>query len=754
MTSLAPRALPPPPRYRAERPRAPLAHVRVQGDKLLKGKRAKIQFNKDVKAWSEAKKQVEASREARVAAGVEDFVDDLEEEAIMSAPKPEMPNVATSCVNRKLTTFCQNPAIRRQLNSFVMDSNIMVAEAYAFANLHVTRLLERGKSVPVIDQSFYHACMTAVTECGSDHSDEMKESIKAFDALRPQGEAKVKSERIHDIREELAISMAAVASNHLWSNFESRLTKYLLIKYPDLTKKWREVVVDCVAVSPTKKLSTVPKLSLKTPKGKTMAEGTRSAIARSLDLITSLRTECPVKRVGVDCKAHTLLPLYYEILECVESAYATSKADATDRKQIARLRKARFSLLPNKNGFTVSSIPICGRALMAVLTSVTDRDGKKLAKIKGPDTGHDAAWRKHFNVNQVETRTRAFGGRISTDGVAVSIHLSREQANVLSKLNEEWDKGRIAREKGDLPVQYRGIDPGLNDVVTIASSRELKGLSKTDDKSVPATVTSYSASRYAERSMQKKSARLTAAWNRETEEEVKRLDFETDRSTSQGLSTFLASYLSVYRTLLAHRAKRGYRTARFMRYVFKQRTVSEICDLVAPRGAYNVVAYGDWRGLNGTPIKRRWAGPQEDIRRELQRRKNVLFWNMWEYKTSVTCHKTWRRLTNMRAQTTKFDRFSNRMIKTTERKSVHKVLHCRTSAGTKGCQGGGTWNRDANASRNMLMLMMLVVLGIDRPEEFKPAVTVERRVKQRKTSASSTPATTLSSTPHLQGREE
>jgi len=394
---------------------------------------------------------------------------------------------------------------------------------------------------------------------------------------------------------------------------------------------------------------------------------------------------------------------------------------------------------------------------MAVLTSVSDSSGNKLARTKGPDSGHDAAWRKHFNVNAIETRTRTFGGRISTDGVTASVHLSREQANVLSKTNEDWDKGRIEREKGSLPVRYKGVDPGYSDVVTVASSADLLGLRDGADKSVPSSVTSYSASRYAEMSKQKKSSRLTAAWNLETVDEVSRLNFETDRSTTEGLATFIASYLSVYRVLLAHRAKRGYRTVRFMRYVFKQKAVSEICNLIAPRDAYNVVGYGDWRGAGNTPIKRRWSGPQEDIRRELRRRPNVLFWNMWEYRTSVTCHKTWRRLTNMRAQTTKFDRVSRSMIKTTDRKSVHKVLHCRTSAGTKGCQGGGTWNRDVNASRNMLMLMMLVVLGIERPEEFKPAVTVERRAKQqRKKSANSSTASPLSSVPPLtrQGTEE
>ncbi len=539
--------------------------------------------------------------------------------------------------------------------------------------------------------------------------------------------------------------MAAMACNHLWMNFASRLSTYLKIVHPRITKGFRKVVVDCVAVFPKAALSKVPKLSLKTEKGKVMGDGRRRAITEAIDLIKALRKRCPLNTVGNAFLAHKLLPLHLDMMVHIEAAYAATRAEEiVDVKRARLLRRARFSLLPNKSGFTVSSIPICGRALMNVLTRVRDAKGVPLAKFKGKEDGHDAAWRKHFNVNKVETSEREFGGRISTDGVAVTVHLRREQACILSRTNGEWDAKRIKRENtGRLPVLYAGIDPGVTDVVTVARTTELNGLKDGADKSVPAKVKSYSASRYAEASKQKASNRRTAVWNRETDDAIL-LDTQSDRSTSLGYQSFVKSYLATFRTLLEHRAKRGYRTMRFMRYVFKQRAIAEICDLIAPDGYYTVAGYGDWRGLNGTPIKRRWSGPQEEIRRALQRRRNVLFWNMWEYKTSVTCHETWRRLTNMRAKTTRYDRATKSMVPGEKRSSVHKVLHCRSSDGVKGRHGGGTWNRDANASRNMVMLMMLVVLGVERPREFMPAEQASRRPKQGRTEESSNPAKSLS----------
>jgi hypothetical protein len=726
-------------------PRKPIVHRVAGGPPVKKGRAAAIALNKEKKAWRLAREGAEAAKAARAAAGIEDCEADLEEEAVMAAPEPEGPNRIVSGVKMKLATFCKNQDICRLLDSIVMDCNVMVAEAYAFANLHVTRLLEDAKPVPKLDQSFYNSCLTAVTACGGNtFTSEMKETIKVFDALRPSGEKKINSVKLHDIRSELAIVMETMTSNHLWMNLAQRLSHHLALKYPHVTKALRKVVVQCVVVTPKLSLNKVDKLSLKTERGKELGEGRKRAIIAARELIATLRARCKVTVAG---RGNELLPLYFDMMRHVEAAYAASRLEGVDAKRTAKLRKTRFSLLPNKRGFTVSSIPICGRALMGVLVRVKSPEGGFLAKVKGPDSGHDAAWRKHFNVNAVETRERAFRGSITTDGVSVGICMDREQAIVLSKTNSEWDAKRIKREKGPLPVMYGGVDPGYTDVVTVAHSSELRSPNG-PDKSIPSKVTSYSSSRYAEESKQKSSNRLTATWNDDTSKEAASLLLDTDRSTSEGLSAFQRSYLAVFRTILQSRAKRGYRNLRFTRYVYKQKAVSSICDLIAPAGKYNVIAYGDWSGGNGSPIKRRWSGPQEDIKRELQRRRNVLYWSMWEYRTSVTCHETWRRLSNMRARTTKYDRDTKTMVLSAKRVSVHKVLHCRSSDGVKGRHGGGTWNRDANASRNMLMLMMLVVLGVERPKEFTPAVPVVRRDKQGTKDASpDAPATSLSITP-------
>jgi hypothetical protein len=154
---------------------------------------------------------------------------------------------------------------------------------------------------------------------------------------------------------------------------------------------------------------------------------------------------------------------------------------------------------------------------------------------------------------------------------------------------------------------------------------------------------------------------------------------------------------------------------RFLRFVNKVQAIDEICDLVAPKDKICVVGFGNWSGGNGTPIKRRCAGPTQAIKLALKGRANVIMSSIDEFRTSITCHNCHCRLKNMWAVTTRVKRDKTRTV---EVKKVHKVLHCKSSEGGQS-HCGTTWDRDVNGAKNILMLLMLKVLKMERPCAFR-----------------------------------
>ena len=713
-----------------------------------RGVRGRIAANKAKKVLREAR---QAADESGIE-GCEGEADDDEDVAMAPPPDGAAPNVVRSCVKMKLARFCRDSSIRRLLNSIVVDCNTAVAEAYAFGNLHVTRALEAGRAAPSVDGKFYDRCVSAVTE-----NNALKTTLDAsflatrvaFDALRPAGSSKVDFRLLGDIKSDLIMGMATMASNHLWVNFEQRVAKYLAWKEPGMHKSLRRAIVVSVAVMPGARLAAVQGFALEASDGSALVGARRAAVEAAMSLARELRELCPRKRTRAKARAHEVLPLLHKIMRETEAACAAGREGLLDARTAGKLRNARFSLLPNKHGFTVGHVPICSRALIGVLRRVKRADGTPLtgatSNVQEADA-NDKAWRAHFNVNAVETRDRFFGNRISTDGVAVTVFMERTQACVLSTASPALDTGRIERAASRLDVLYCGVDPGLTDVVTLAHTGDASA-PPAGAKAVPSRTASYSSSRYYEEAKFKASKLRTDRWNLQTSQETESIDHATDRSTEAGLVGFLSTYLEVLRPLLRHRASKGYRNMRFMRYVFKKKTVSRICDLIAPSGKFTVVGYGDWAGPKGSPIKRRFCGPQQDIKRELKgRRDTVLFHDIWEHKTSVTCHETWCRLTNMRASSTSYCRQAGGMVDR-PRGSIHKVLHCRSSAGAPRRRGGRTWNRDVNAAKNMLMLLLLEVRGEARPAQFKPTRLVARRRCRGSTARAAVLKATLSSTP-------
>ena len=50
-----------------------------------------------------------------------------------------------------LNQCCVNPEVIKRIDELVLNANRIMFEAYAFANLHVIRLLQEAKHIPKLD---------------------------------------------------------------------------------------------------------------------------------------------------------------------------------------------------------------------------------------------------------------------------------------------------------------------------------------------------------------------------------------------------------------------------------------------------------------------------------------------------------------------------------------------------------------------------------------------------------------------------
>lgn len=680
------------------------------------------------------------------------------------------PGRAMCVVKMKLSSFIAHEGLRRKLDSLVLDMNKLMGEGYIFANFHIARILERGDvPVPVINRNFYYRCLLAVStnNCRSATlGEEFERSRDEFEKLRDKGQSKIdiRGNVRNQIIADLSILMATMATNHLWSNLERRITTYLKWKHPRMAQKLRTDIVAAVAKCPSKNLddifktspsvsklpSTLPTRRLREAKsaimltkkmiGRKEPEGSklREKLGKVQDrfqrlsdawlvarkarvdaynakctearcISSNLREVLPIKSGrAFASKAHMTLPLYYKILSETLASGNT------------KLRP--FSLLPYKSGFTLSHIPISNMAFFHIVKEC----GFESCRTDISTANYRSIWDRFANLKLVETVSRTFGNRIVTDGFAVSILMNKPSCLCCSMQTDAFSSRMTEYTNTDQDgvVSFRdnvivaAVDPGVTDIVTVA---RLDG-----------EVRSYSSAQYYRKGLIFKSQKQTNVWNLETTDLVRDMP-KRDSCWSNDIGAYAKVYLDVAPKLLLHRAAKGYRGLRFSRYCRKQKLVVEIADMVAPKGGKVLVGFGDWKGVGSTPISRRTAGPLQAIRFELRGRNNVIMEDIDEFRSSKQCSCCGNSLCNMVVAKTHRRKKSKTSVDEGSawecvegRMRIHKILHCKRSqvGGRRNKQSvsnihcGKTWDRDVNASRNILKLTIHQVFGKERPPAF------------------------------------
>jgi hypothetical protein len=589
----------------------------------------------------------------------------------------------------------KNKFLQSKVNEIVLNCSKASFEAYCFANAHVLRLLEEGKPIPPLNNTFFDKVLSIVSrlngrkrmEC---KDEELKKTHERFQKRRPKNYQIAFADNILTVYNYLAKEMETCTSNHLALNFYQRFNKYLMERYPNMSKEERYEIC------------------------RSLYEETydgENVIVKHYRQI--LHDKIPNEK-NIQKDPTPILKAYYEILKFIEPLRQNEKTtiqEACERKEKRKRRKRvlrTFSLLPMKGGFKMGYITIDNSVLRDLIigerlveTRKVDKTNKDTSKMTlcqlRDDITNDTKkyWDTFFNITKYENPKRTFR-MLKTDGRTCSLCFAVVRDNKNPKTpkkgaSKKTSNSKTTEEKIRTKYNYyeyddvRSCDPGMKYIAT------------TFDKS--GNVFQYSTKAYYHESGTNKTKfqrNACYARNPAFKEYVKYMPSPKTASLDKLMDYTTYALDGLERALDVH-FKNPFRKWRFRDFIKKQQTFHRLCLKLSGKTKMNedkkvLFGMGDWSNPRDSIIRGHRRGPVKELTKELKRYCEVI--NVQERNTSRCCSHCHH----------KNDK------KEGVDKNTYRVFSCQN------CQH--TVDRDINAVNNIYMVMERSIRGIQLPSSF------------------------------------
>lgn len=356
------------------------------------------------------------------------------------------------------------------------------------------------------------------------------------------------------------------------------------------------------------------------------------------------------------------IKIYYKILKEFEK-YENTKG--------IRL----FNLLPNKHSFTIDNIEICSSCLDDIISYLT-----KKPTLKDFIERKREHWCRLFNIEKYETINKKFHYIIHTDGTSAVITMERPKVKEV----QTKDIKNIEYE------QYVGIDPGIRSLFTSCNEEE-EGLQ-------------YSTRKYRHDSKMIYASNKREAWYKNWDYYENWKNIPTFKSSSTVIMMkYLEYVLPNLNKYFKFHTDKNFRGLKFTTYCRSKAVLTKICQEIT-NNKKTLVGFGDYSQQHGL-VKGHPTTPILKLKRELKRHCDVV--DIDEWGTSKTCHKCLGKVELYR---------NKKLYKGKARMSnYHGVIRCSSNECKLCCM-----DRDINASKNILLLLLYEKQGIERPKCFSP----------------------------------
>jgi len=580
-------------------------------------------------------------------------------------------------IKMTLNQICPNFQLKNRINEFVLNANKIMFESYALANLHITRLLTQNQPLPLLDQTFFQNCSRLVsrkyekTKSGKIDPD-IQTTFNLYSQCRPVNYNPAFADYNAVLISYIVKDMIVSTKNHLILNFYSRMRKYIRHKYNLDGSK---------AYTVLKHLYT------------NHYDGDDLLVKELRNKLNNL----PPNNKSLNSDPTFILKVYNEIL-----TYFKENNLEPENKALRT-----FSLLPNKNSFTISNITIDKTVLKDILlsfkkkgtedemiNSFINKTNNEIVQELQQKTKEN--WKLFFNIKKIND----FAGIIKTDGKNVSLLYEKKREKVkktkknlkgCQKEKQDYDYTNIKLDDYDI---VRTADPGFRFPYKGTSSLEKK---KND------TIQCSSKRYYNETKMTEATKKKQVIYKKS---EYITSFFKGIPSNKTNIIEEYLEYLKYTLPCLTQVLKfhfdKPFRKLKFTTYIFKQKTMNKLCQEITGKKHRNdtsikaLIGFGDWSAQKDSIIKGHARGPVVALKRELKKWCKVISIN--EYNTSKLCCRCHSKTENVY--------FNN--IK------VNNVLRCLNNE----CRI--VIDRDINACNNQYFLMINGIEGKERPKVFCP----------------------------------
>ena len=593
-------------------------------------------------------------------------------------------------VKMTLNTICTNDLLKIRINEFVLNANKIMFESYCLSNLHIIKLINQNKQIPILNQCFFQHCSQMVSYQYKRKNNlpddlELLDTFKLYNSCRPEGFQSGFRDNFGAIINYISKDMYIATTNHLVLNFYNRLRKFIRTKY-DLTGEQAYKLI--------KEIYSDEKYS-----------GRNIIIQKWKDKLNNT----PPTAFNVKKNPSFILYAYNDILN-----YFNEHNSEIKNKEIRV-----FSLLPNKNSFTMSNITIDKSVLKDIIMSFEENNiiddevissiynqksnDRKKATIDDPKLH----WKQLFQIKNI----KEFSGMIKTDGNSVSILYEKERTKIIKKKKNL--KGVSSSEDKDYDVSNINLndfdsisayDPGFRNMCVGTNSYEKK-----ENDIIECSSNNYYHDCKVNISNQKK--KIIYKRNTFVTDFFKEMPSKKTNNMNSYIEYIIYSLTGLTKCLKFHLEK-PFRKLKFTSYIYKQKTINELCKKITGKNHINdkkrvLVGFGNWSSQKDSIIRGHRRGPVVSLKRELKRWCKLKLVD--EYCTSKLCCRC----------DSETEKVSYGKVK------VNSVLRCKNN------ECGIVIDRDVNGCKNIFKIFICALDGKVRPEAYcRPKIQPKEKPRE------------------------